>query len=81
VVPSADWNPVIVVPMRTSFTQYGAAAAAPTTLIAAAPALVRDWKRNPLAADTSMNAYDDPAVSQLRIITRLLSTGSRFRRY
>jgi hypothetical protein len=37
VVPSADWNPVIVLPERTILTHSGAAVAVPATLAADAP--------------------------------------------
>ena len=68
-LPLTDCDAVIVLPLRTSFTQVGAPAVVPVMLAAAPPVAVRYWNAVPFPAETIMNANCALAASELRIIT------------
>src|SRR3954466_12422211 len=70
VVPSAEWEAVNVLPLRSSRTQYGAAKVVLPVVLTDVPLVVkRRWNAVPFAADSSMNACVDPGASDSRIIT------------
>ena len=70
--PSADTYALIVAPMRSSFTQYGAATSGPVVLALVPPPTVRRWNALPWPADRSMNACAAPGSIVSRIITPAL---------
>jgi hypothetical protein len=68
VVPSEETDPVKTEPVRSIFTQRGAAPG--ILVLTLLPDVVRRrWNDRPLAAETSVNAFRDPALSVSRIIT------------
>ena len=69
VLPSADADAVIVLPLRCSFSQYGAAASGPPVWTVAPPSSGRRWKATPFSAYTSTNAWAADGWSEARIMT------------
>src|SRR5436190_14245032 len=59
----------MVLPARSSLTQYGDAAAAPVVLVLVPLLVVRRWNARPLLYEISMNACAEPASSVSRIMT------------
>src|SRR4051812_31355221 len=73
VLPSDDSYAEIVLPARVSFTQRGAPEALPAVPVLPAPSDFRRWKATPFDRETSANAWAEPALSEVRIITPALA--------
>src|SRR5262245_28062072 len=69
VLPSADWNASICVPVRTRRTQPGGVPAGPAVFSLRPPVSGLRWIAYPEAADASANACRELAFKLSRIIT------------
>ena len=67
-----------MLPLRTSFTQYGATTARPSVFVVTPSAARRRWNVRPLPGVMAMNAFLEPSVRFSRIMTPALAQGSVF---